>query len=81
MAATGRDIGTFVSGVVLAGLVPIYLIPDLALGPVLAVASQSVGGLPLEHVGVVALVALLGAAWVDTGRNGHARVDAERWDQ
>jgi len=66
MVATGRDIAVFVSGVVLAGLTPIYLLPGLELGPMVAIAGQSASGLPLEHAGVVAFLALLGAAWVDT---------------
>ncbi|WP_136715483.1 hypothetical protein [Halorientalis salina] len=80
MAATGRDIAVFVSGLVLAGFAPIYLLPGLELGPMLAVASRSAGGLPLEHVGVVAFIALLGAAWIDTAGSSQPTVDAEQWD-
>lgn len=80
MAASGRDIAVFVSGIVLAGFAPIYVLPGLELGPMLAVASRAVGGLPLEHVGFVAFVALLGAAWVDTAGSRQPTVDAQQWD-
>ena len=80
MVATGRDIALFISGIVLAGLAPIYLLPGLELGPMLAIASQSTSGMPLEHVGVVAFLALLGAAWVDTAASGQPTADVEQWD-
>ena len=80
MVATGRDVAVFVSGVVLAGLAPIHVFPGLELGAMVAIASRSTGWIPLEHVGVVAFVALLCAAWVDTGRSEPATADVEQWD-
>ncbi|MFB6178658.1 MAG: hypothetical protein ABEI77_02910 [Halorientalis sp.] len=81
MAATGRDIAVFVTGLVLAGLAPIYLLPGLHLGPMLAVAGQATAGFPVEHVGIVAFIALLGAAWVDTAGSKRPTVDHSQWDQ
>jgi len=80
MVATGRDVAVFVSGVVLAGLAPIYVFPGLELGAMVALVSRSAGWIPLEHVGVVVLVALLGAAWLDTGRSEPATADVDQWD-
>ncbi|MFD1588599.1 hypothetical protein ACFR9U_16595 [Halorientalis brevis] len=80
MAATGSDVAVFVSGVVLAGMAPVYLFPGLDLGAMVAIAGQSVSWVPLEHVGVVALLALLVAAWIDTDRATDVTADVERWD-
>lgn len=78
MAATGRDIATFGFGLALAGLAPILALPSLEVTTVLAVAAETAGGFPLEQAGVVAFVAMLGAAWVDT--QGHPTPDVSEWD-
>lgn len=80
MAATGRDIALFISGVALAGVAPIVLMPSLEFGPMLAIAGQASSGLPVEQVGLVAFLAILGAAWVDTTGNHQPTVDVEQWD-
>lgn len=78
MAATGRDIATFVFGLALAGLAPILALPSLEVTTVLAVAAETAGGFPLEQVGVVAFIAMLGAAWVDT--QGRPTPDVSEWE-
>jgi hypothetical protein len=78
MVATGRDIATFVFGLALAGLLPILALPNLDVMAVLAVAAETAGGFPLEQVGVVAFIAMLGAAWVDT--KGRPDPDVAHWD-
>lgn len=77
MAATGRDIVTFVLGLALAGLSPIVLFAEVELLPMLAVAADVFGGVPLHQVGIVGFLALLGAAWVDS--SGHDGETAD-WD-
>jgi hypothetical protein len=77
MAATGRDIVTFVLGLALAGLSPVVLFADVELLPMLAVAADVFGGVPLHQVGIVAFLALLGAAWVDSSS---PEGDTPDWD-
>jgi hypothetical protein len=77
MAATGRDIVTFVLGLALAGLSPVVLFAEVELLPLLAVAGDVFGGVPLHQVGIVAFLALLGAAWVDTSSPSG---DAADWE-
>lgn len=79
MAATGRDIALFVGGVAAAGLAPIWLLPSLELGPMLATAGQVSAGLPVEHVSFVAFLAILGAAWVDMGGTHQPTIESD-WE-
>ncbi len=67
MSANGRDIAVFVIGIAVAGMAPILAFPTLEFSPMFAQASALAGGIPIHHVGVVVIVALLAAAWVDTG--------------
>jgi len=80
MAATGRDIAHFVVGLSLAGLAPVLVFPQLELLALVSTASDVAAELPLHHLGVVLFLALLGAAWVDTG--GVEQNDAEpgQWE-
>ncbi|WP_336003192.1 hypothetical protein [Halorientalis halophila] len=80
MPATGRDIAVFVSGLAVAGAAPILAFPALEFGPMFAQLSGVVGGMPLQHVGIVALVALVAAAWIDTGLGGDPAADREHWE-
>lgn len=80
MAATGRDVATFVVGIALAGLSPVFLFSTVELLPMLAAFGDVFGAIPLHQVGLVAFVALLGAAWVDTGRSADTEPDAAEWD-
>jgi hypothetical protein len=80
MAATGRDVATFVVGIALAGLSPVFLFGDVELVPMLAAFGGVFGAIPLHHVGLVAFIALLGAAWVDTGRSADSDRDTGEWD-
>lgn len=66
MAATGRDVATFVVVLALAGLSPVVVFADVKLLPMLAVLGDVFGAVPLHQVGFVVFLALLGAAWVDT---------------
>jgi hypothetical protein len=79
MPANGRDIAVFVVGLAVAGMAPILAFPTLELAPMLAQFSSLAGGVPIHHVDVVVLVALVAAAWVDTGLAGDASTDHE-WD-
>jgi hypothetical protein len=78
MAATGRDVATFVVGLALAGLSPVLLFENVSLLPMLATLGGVFDGIPLHHVGVVAFIALLGAAWVDTSPDPEP--ETAEWD-
>ncbi|MFB6083660.1 MAG: hypothetical protein ABEJ94_05395 [Halorientalis sp.] len=80
MPANGRDIAVFVVGLAVAGLAPIVAFPTLEFGPMLAEVSALAGGIPVHHVGVVVLVALVAAAWVDTGLGDESNHDREHWE-
>jgi hypothetical protein len=80
MAATGRDVATFVVGIALAGLSPVFLFSNVELLPMLGVFGDVFGAIPLHQIGLVAFIALLGAAWVDTGRNPDPEPDTPEWD-
>ncbi|SEO60036.1 hypothetical protein SAMN05216388_101544 [Halorientalis persicus] len=79
MPANGRDIAVFVVGLAVAGMAPILAFPTLEFAPMLAQVSTLAGGVPIHHIGVVVLVALVAAAWVDTGL-GERTNDREHWD-
>ncbi|SDE80740.1 hypothetical protein [Halorientalis regularis] len=79
MPANGRDIAVFVVGLAVAGMAPILAFPTLEFSPMLAQVSALAGGVPLHHVGVVVLVALVAAAWVDTGLSDGPN-EREHWD-
>lgn len=79
MPANGRDIAVFVVGLAVAGMAPILAFPTLEFAPMLAQVSALGGGVPIHHIGVVVLVALVAAAWVDTGL-GERTSDHEHWD-
>jgi len=80
MPANGRDIAVFVVGLAVAGMTPILALPTLEFGPMAAQVSALAGGVPVHHVGVVVLVALVAAAWVDTGLGSGEPSDREHWD-
>ncbi|RXK49105.1 hypothetical protein [Halorientalis pallida] len=79
MAANGRDIAVFVVGLAVAGMAPILAFPTLEFSPMVAQVSALAGGVPIHHIGVVVLVALVAAAWVDTGLSERTS-DREHWD-
>ena len=72
MPANGRDIAVFFLGLAAAGLAPIVIMPTLELRPMLAQFGTMTGDVPLQHVGVVLLVALLAAAWIDTSTSAES---------
>lgn len=80
MPANGRDIAVFVVGLALAGMAPILAFPALEFRPMLAQFSALTGGVPIQHLGVVVLVALVAAAWIDTGVGTDADSDREHWE-
>jgi len=80
MAATGRDVVTFVVGVAAAGLVPVIALPQLGLSSVLSVVSTTAPGFPIGEVLVIALVAMLGAAWIDTQSGTGPNVGEYDWE-
>ena len=80
MPANGRDIAVFVVGLAVAGMMPIMAFPTLEFGPMVAQVSALTGGVPIHHVGVVVLVALVAAAWVDTGLGSDEPSDREHWE-
>jgi hypothetical protein len=80
MAATGRDVATFAVGVALAGLSPVLFFENVELLPMLGAFGNVFGAVPLHQIGLVAFIALLGAAWVDTDREGDSEPDATEWD-
>jgi hypothetical protein len=80
MPANGRDIAVFVFGLAVAGVAPILAFPTLEPAPMLAQFSALAGVVPIRHVGVVVLVALVTAAWVDTGPDSDTS-DREHWDR
>lgn len=79
MSANGRDIAVFVAGLAVAGMAPILAFPTLEFAPMLAQVSTLAGGVPIHHIGVVVLVALVAAAWVDAGLSEKPS-DREHWD-
>lgn len=80
MAATGRDIVMFFIGLALAGMAPILFMPSLELMPLLGVLNTMAGGVPLHHAGIVAFIALMFAAWVDTDGAKQPTTDVEQWE-
>lgn len=68
----------FACGVAVAGVAPIVALPGITVASMVEVAREAVGGFPIEAFGVVVLVALLGAAWIDAG--GPRRPPTEHWD-
>lgn len=80
MSATGRDVATFVVGVALAGLSPVFVFEGVELTPMLAVFGDVFSAVPLHQIGLVAFIALLGAAWVDTDRVRDPDPDTAEWD-
>jgi len=80
MAATGRDVATFVVGVALAGLSPVFFFENVELLPMLGAFGDVFGAVPLQQVGLVAFLALLGAAWVDSDRGSETEPETAEWD-
>ena len=75
MSPSLDDIATFLGLLVVAGTVPVVLLPGMSISSLLGTAQTAVGALPLEHVGFAVLLGILAAAWFSTTESPPARTE------
>lgn len=70
-----NDIATFLGLLVMAGTMPVVLLPGMGISSFLGTAQAAVGTLPLEHAGFGVLLGVLAAAWFSTAESPPSRAE------
>lgn len=75
MTPSLNDVATLLALLVVAGTVPVVLLPGVGIPSLLGTLQAAVRALPLEHVGFVVLLGVLATAWFDTTESAPARTE------